>query len=206
MKTRILSTLAIFSLIFATNLLTACDDDDDDDSTPTAGKTVDLGLSVKWADRNVGASSSTDCGYYYAFGEITTKSEYSVDNSVTYGDEDLNSISGDATYDAATANWGSEWRMPTVTEFKELIDDCEWNWESNGFRVTGSNGNSIFLPAAGGYRGTSLDSYGEEGMYWSSIPNKLLTKAASVLYIDSDTCYTGLLYRNYGLSVRPVSD
>ena len=90
MKKRILSTLAILSLIFATNLLTACDDDDDDDDTPTVGKTVDLGLSVKWADRNVGASSSTDGGYYYAFGEITTKSEYSVDNSVTYGDEDLN--------------------------------------------------------------------------------------------------------------------
>ena len=197
---------AIVGLAMATTLslsmLTAYDDDDDDDdltetvgsssddtdgdsstddaddsSSATAGTAVDLGLSVKWATVNIGATLPADYGNYYAWGETETKDEYTEDNSVTYGDSSFGDISGDATYDAATANWGSSWRMPTKTECQELVDDCTWTWttqensdgeEINGYLVEGTNGNSIFLPAAGARDGSSLDSAGTRGYYWSS--------------------------------------
>ena len=116
-------------------LFTACDDDDDGVSSVSGSITsstgtingyeyVDLGLSVKWAICNIGASSPSDYGDYLAWGETETKDEYTNDNSVTYGDSSFGDISGNATYDAATANWGKKWRMPTRSEFEELLDDC----------------------------------------------------------------------------------
>lgn len=115
---------------------------------------VDLGLSVKWATCNVGASSPEEYGNYYAWGETTTKSSYTEDNSKTDGVSMSSSIAGDASYDAARANWGGTWRLPTASESQELIDNCTWTWTTqggkNGYKVTSEkNGNSIFLPAAG---------------------------------------------------------
>ena len=171
------------------SMLTACDDDDDDltetvddaddSSSATAGIAVDLGLSVKWATVNIDATLPADYGNYYAWGETETKDEYSLDNSVTYGDSSFGDISGDATYDAATANWGSSWRMPTQTECQELVDDCTWTWTTQensdgeyikGYLVEGTNSNSIFLPAAGYRYGSSLYRAGTSGDYWSSTP------------------------------------
>ena len=80
---------------------------------------VDLGLSVKWATCNVGASRPEQYGNYYAWGETTTKSEYTRDNSKTMY-KNLGDISGNAQYDAARANWGGSWRMPRKAEFDEL--------------------------------------------------------------------------------------
>ena len=78
----------------------------------------------------------------------------------------MNDISGNSQYDAATANWGGSWRMPKSTELKELIDNCTWTWTTqngvNGYKVIGTNGNSIFLPAAGLY-GSLLDYAGSNG-------------------------------------------
>lgn len=133
---------------------------------------VDLGLSVKWATCNVGASSPTEYGNYYAWGEITPKSEYRVTNSVTYG-KCLNCISGDATYDAARANWGAPWRMPTAEEIDELVDKCIWEWTTldgvAGCKVTSPvNGNSIFLPAAGGCEWSPFNSQGSDVGYGAS--------------------------------------
>ena len=114
---------------------------------------VDLGLSsgLKWATCNVGADSPEDYGNYYAWGETETKAEYTEDNSVTYGQQ-LNDISGNAQYDAAAANWGGSWRMPTRDEIKELMYNCSWTPETqngvDGFKVTGNNGNYIFIPAS----------------------------------------------------------
>ena len=84
---------------------------------------VDLGLSVRWATCNVGASVPSGYGDYYAWGEIETKMEYTEENSVTYGVE-LDDISGNPQYDVATANWGEGWRMPTEQELDELTDKC----------------------------------------------------------------------------------
>ena len=123
---------------------------------------VDLGLSVKWATCNVGATSPEDYGDYFAWGETETKSEYTEENSATYGLsisqlESQGYIDGagnlNPQYDAAAANWGGDWRMPTVAEMWELINNCTWTWTTqngvSGYNVEGPNGNSIFLPAAG---------------------------------------------------------
>ena len=168
---------------------------------------MDLGLSVLWATCNVGASSPSDYGGYYAWGETKTKSSYTEENSKTYN-VDLPDISGDPAYDAAAANWGSGWRMPTKEELDELVDKCDWQWTTqrghNGCKVTGPNGNSIFLPAAGWRFGTSYVD-GSNGCYWSS------TSYGSDNHVTCLGFYDGGHYvvsddRHYGYGVRPVSD
>ena len=169
---------------------------------------VDLGLSVKWATCNVGATTPEDYGHYFAWGETSPKDEYTEDNCSTYG-KLMSDISGNAQYDAATANWGGTWRMPTDAEMKELIDKCTWTWTTqngvNGYNVKGPNGNSIFLPAAGSRGGSSLDSAGSGGDYCSSTPCDYgRDYYAYGLYFGSDGQGIGDYYRYYGLSVRPV--
>ena len=169
---------------------------------------VDLGLSVKWATCNVGANKPEEYGNYYAWGETRTKSSYDVDNCETW-EEDIGDIGG-TSRDVAHVKWGSSWRMPTLKEFQELIDNCDWEWTTldgvSGYRVTGKNGNSIFLPAAGWRDGTSLKYAGEFGNFWSSTPRGGGTQYAYDLYFDSGDHDWGWDYRNNGLSVRPVSE
>ena len=169
-------------------------------------KYVDLGLSVKWATCNVGASKPEDYGNYYAWGETSTKSTYSESNSKTYGKQ-MYDIKGNSQYDAARANWGGTWRLPTKTECKELVDRCTWKWTTqngvDGYKVTGPNGNSIFLPAAG-YRTSSLSSVGSRGDYWSSTPPN--SKYAYTLYFKSSGLGMNDYNRSFGQSVRPVSE
>ena len=170
---------------------------------------ADLGLSVKWATCNVGASSPEDYGDYFAWGETSPKAEYTWENSVTFG-EQMSDISGNAQYDAATANWGGSWRMPTKAELEELENRCTWEWTTQngvkGYRVTGPNGNSIFLPAAGYRLRSSLDHAGEYGNFWSSTPNESNSNFAYCL--DFGSGYQGVIwdYRDSGLSVRPVAE
>ena len=180
---------------------------------------ADLGLSVKWATCNVGTSSPEDYGDYFAWGETETKKEYYSSNSVTYGlsISELKSqgiIDGDhnltPSHDAATANWGGSWRMPTNDEMQELVDHCEWEWTTQngvkGYRVTGPNRNSIFLPAAGYRLGSSLYYAGEYGSYWSSTPNESDSDFAYRLDFNSGLPNVGSYYRDYGRSVRPVTE
>ena len=168
---------------------------------------VDLGLpsGLKWATCNVGATAPEEYGNYYAWGEVNTKEDYTESTSLTYGME-LGDISGNPQYDAATANWGGTWRMPTSEEFQELLDNCTWEWMTyngkNGYKVTGSNGNYIFLPAAGCRDGTSLYHVGSLGYYWSSTPYD--TGRACYLDFGSGSHGTLWLSRYYGRSVRPV--
>ena len=168
---------------------------------------VDLGLSVLWATCNVGASSPSEYGNYYAWGETKTKSSYTEDNSRTY-EVVIGDISGYPSYDAATANWGEGWRMPTKGECEELIDKCDWQWTEldgrDGYKVTGPNGNSIFLPAAG-WRDKSYNNY-HEGYYNSSTPYVSGLRTASILYFDSNRHVVTDGFRRSGYSVRPVSD
>ena len=134
---------------------------------------VDLGLSVKWATCNVGASSPEDYGDYYAWGETETKASYDEDNCETW-EKKIGDIGG-TSRDVARVKWGGPWRLPTLDEIRELEDNCDYEWTTlNGVKgvkyTSRKNGNSIFLPAAGWRRGTSLDGAGEYGDYWGSTP------------------------------------
>ena len=172
---------------------------------------VDLGLpsGLKWATCNVGATTPEGYGNYYAWGETTTKTSYNESNSVTYNQQ-INDFSGNSTYDAARANWGSTWRMPTDAEMIELLNNCTWTWTTqsgvNGYRVTGPNGNSIFLSAAGYCYGSSCYYVGEYGYYWSSTPSGSLTNVAYDLCFNSGYHNWQRGGRYYGFTVRPVSD
>ncbi len=175
---------------------------------------VDLGLSVKWATCNVGASSPSDYGNYYAWGETSTKSSYTEDNSRTY-EKSMGDIAGNSSYDAARANWGGSWRLPTEEEIDELVDRCDATWTTmngvKGHKFTGPNGNSIFLPAAGWLSGRWLCSTEENARYWSSTPDDVddtfITLTAYNLDIADDGGADGyFLCRYNGLPVRPVSE
>ena len=166
---------------------------------------VDLGLSVKWATCNIGASKPEDYGDYFAWGEDETKSTYTEDNSATYGQTNY------TFRDAAKKKWGGTWRMHTEDEFQELIDNCEWTWTTqgghNGFKVTSKkNGNSIFLPAAGARYGSSLDKVGTCGGYWSSTHYASISNYAYCLYFFGNRLGVGNSNRCSGRSVRPVSE
>ena len=172
---------------------------------------VDLGLpsGLKWATCNVGAGLPEEYGDYYAWGEVKTKNKYTADNSKTYG-KSKNDISGNSNYDVARAKWGGNWRMPTMEELEELNSKCTWQWTTqkgiNGYKVTGPNGNSIFLPAAGCREGSSLYSAGEYGFYWSSSPHESSDYCAFYLNLLSSGHGVFWMIRNTGQSVRPVSE
>ena len=178
---------------------------------------VDLGLSsgLKWATCNVGANAPEDYGYYFAWGEVEPKTTYNWDTYKYYDDSNLTKYTSndsktvlDPEDDAATANWGGAWRMPTKAEQDELRNNCTWTWISqngvNGYKVTGPNGNSIFLPAAGYMLEGSLFNAGSYGYYWSS---SLSTDYPSSAYdVGFDSGYVDWYYddRYYGFTVRPV--
>lgn len=173
---------------------------------------VDLGLSVNWASCNVGAERPEEYGYYFAWGETSPKSSYSKENSLTHNKE-MYDISGNSAYDAARANWGAPARMPTKKEFNELCEKCSWKRKTyndvHGMLVTGPNGNSIFLPAAGFCIGTSLFGAGDDGQgyYWSSTPFEYIGYESCYLDFDKNYYYWGNWISRYlGQTVRAVSD
>ena len=196
------------------------EDYEEETNTINGHEYVDLGLpsGLLWATCNVGANSPEEYGNYYAWGETSTKSNYSSSNCPTYGltISQLQSqgyIDGEgnltAQHDAATANWGGDWRMPTYDELQELITSCTWTWTTqngvNGSNVEGPNGNSIFLPITG-YRGGSSCYAVVSGFYWSSTPFESYDDDAYVLNISSDGHIVGSFTRYFGQSVRPVID
>lgn len=177
---------------------------------------VDLGLSVLWAAYNVGASSPEEYGGYYAWGETSTKSDYTWKNykyynsATDYYDFIGNEISG-TSYDVAHVNWGGGARMPTLDEVMELINNCTFTSGSyNGVRgnyVTGPNGNSIFLPFAGYRADGDLRDEGSIGYFWSGTCNEDISGSyAYYLYCFEGDGGWGNDYRSYGQSVRPVTE
>jgi hypothetical protein len=180
---------------------------------------VDLGLSVKWATFNVGATSPEDYGDYFAWGETEPKETYSwatykwcdgtSTNMTKYNATDGKTIL-EPTDDAAQVHRGGKWRMPTKAECQELIDSCTWEWTTsnniNGYRVTGPNGNSIFLPAGGVRIGNASYAIGEFGYYWSSsLMIDSISEAHSIVFTPtSKSCDSDFLYR--GRKIRPVYD
>ena len=160
---------------------------------------VDLGLSVKWATKNVGASEPEYNGSYYAWGETSTKTSYT--NSNYYYSNNPSILP--ASKDAANYRWGGNWRMPTKEEAEELMNNCTWTQEYYygvyGYRVKSKvNDNSIFIPFAG-YNGGSSSNSG--GWYWTSTYNS--SSKAYVLSIGS-SIKVSTDDRYYGNSIRAV--
>ncbi len=169
---------------------------------------IDLGLpsGTKWASCNVGANKPEEYGDYYAWGETTTKKEYTVEN---YRFRNIVADVSGTQYDVARAKWGGKWRMPTNDEVNELVDNCKYERTTlNGViggMFTGPNGNSIFLPAACfRYRGDLINYIGEFGNYWSSalVPDDS-DNAFGLAFDSKGACWDGNL-RLFGRSVRPV--
>lgn len=172
---------------------------------------VDLGLSVKWATMNIGATDPDDYGDYFAWGEVHPKSEYTKKNSVTRK-EKMNEISGNSNYDVARYHWGGSWRLPTRSELDELLAKCSWSWVTQnghkGYKFIGPNGNSIFLPAAGYRHGSSNADVGKDGNYWSGSPYGWGSdpEGACGLYFYKGYLSLDWLFRHNGRSIRPVLD
>ena len=170
---------------------------------------VDLGLSVKWATCNLGANRPSDYGSYYAWGETTVKTVFTKDNSKTFKVR-MGNISSDIRYDVARAILDGDWRLPTKGEMDELVEKCRWEWTSidghNGYRVTGPNGSSIFLCAAGWRFGTSDNDTSNSGYYWTSYAFESNTRYAYALYFGRGGVEVGKFYRYNGGSIRPVKD
>lgn len=167
---------------------------------------VDLGLSVKWASCNVGATTPEGYGDYFEWGEIIPMEECAWDDCITLGD-----ISGNPQYDAARAIWGGRWRIPTRTECEELLNNCTWTWSVqngvNGYKITGPNGNSIFLPAAGGTENERYYGQGEEGWYWSSTPHEYYSEISDYsISFNSERYYLNEGDHGDGHTIRPVCD
>ena len=173
---------------------------------------VDLGLSVCWAGWNVGASSPEEYGDYYAWGETIDKSDYTEDSYQYYNGSDYVNIGSNISgtrYDVARAQWGGSWRMPANAEFEELINRCTWTWTTynnvNGYKVTGPNGNSIFLPAASYCYSTEILPVAV-GCYWSAALNESRQGVAYYLYFYSGDRNVSSDSRECGFTVRPVCD
>ena len=195
---------------------------------PSADQAIDMGLSVKWAPWNVGASRAEEYGAYFAWGEINASKEvydwdtyfYFVDRINRklvlgkYDDYAENEIL-ESSDDAASANWGCGWRMPTKAELDELLDEnnCKWTWVKN-YNDSGINGYEIkskktggllFFPAAGDHWRSELYNGGIYGFYWSSVLDCGGSDYARCLSFDSNEYYTDYDSRNCGFSVRAVA-
>src|SRR5574344_1393908 len=211
-----LRLMSLSSLAIALLILNSCSKDDDTTLGGVSKITaVDLGLSVKWASCNVGASSPEEYGGYYAWGEIEEKSDYSWSTykycNGTYSTcMNIGSDISGTQYDVAHVKWGGSWRMPTHTEFYELYNKCTSTWTTYngvyGRKFVGPNGNSIFLPAAGYRWGKGVNDQGDFGYYWSGTIGSDNSISAWYLYFNYAYAIPGCSVRHYGFSVRPVSD
>lgn len=172
---------------------------------------IDLGLSVLWADRNIGDLLS---GNYYSWGEL-----YPWECEYPYYDNFENPVSnicGNPNFDVARQECGMPWRLPAVSEFEELIKCCKWTWLEaddntqvmSGYKIVGPNGNHIFLPAAGYGQGTVREeSYiidqDEYGMYWTGNLGEDKFRSYKLFFHKDNICINQD-WRSRGNSIRPV--
>lgn len=165
----------------------------------TEYKAVDLGLSVKWATCNLGANTPYEIGDYFAWGETESKNEYTWDtykhahsliDSITKYNPSDKKIHLEESDDAAYFCWGDKWRMPTASEINELLNECSLEWVSvngiDGAKITGKNGNSIFMPVSG-VKGDDGIGYSDMGWYWSN-----------TLYNDEENAETNAMLLIFG--------
>ena len=177
---------------------------------------IDLGLpsGTKWACCNVGAETPEGYGGYYAWGETEEKDYYDWSTYThcdgSYGTwHDLGTDIAGTQYDVAHVKWGGSWVMPSHDQQTELWGNCSSVWMTvngiNGRIFTGSNGGSIFLPAAGNRLNDVLDNSDSRGIYWSSTDGPSNPGYAFDFYFHSGDVDYGGDNRSYGQSVRPVS-
>lgn len=185
---------------------------------------IDLGLSVMWANINVGATSETDCGTYFMWGDVAAHPSVTTDDFsfgwATYkwtgdGGATFTKYTGSdytvlqSADDAATAHWGPAWRIPTKEEMAELLTlPRSWTDDYNGTGIAGytftGNGNTIFIPAAG-YRGnTIVSNRGTDGYCWTSTHDSENLKFANHLHFNSNAANVYGSYRYAGCTIRPV--
>ena len=191
-------------------------------SVPTGA--VEMGLSVLWADRNLGASSPEGVGDYYCWGEVETKSEYSVstykwcgggqsgakgftkyNGSEVWGPVVDNKTRLEPADDAATVALGAPWRIATKAEWQELIDHCDWEMnEEFVYKVTSRiTGASIYLVSVG-YRSHSVPTPGNTGAYLSSEKEPSGFTCRALWMMESIAIDNA--FRYYGMQVRPVRE
>ena len=226
---KILSVLFVVIMLIGLFLLFARNTNHSNTGTKNGHEWVDLGLSVKWATCNVGATLPEEYGDYYAWGETETKDDFTwstyklskgIDSYTTltkycndkrYGNNEFtdNRIILEPNDDVARVKWGNNWRMPTESEVKELIDNCIWRWTTkngiNGYNITSRTTNgTIFLPASGGRNGISLNQNGVMGAYWTSSLNIDNPSTAARLILSSNSHLLNNDGRCYGSTIRPV--
>ena len=188
-----------------------------------AYEAVDLGLSVKWANKNLGAEFPEDAGDYYAWGELETKPVYSWNSYkfLTAEGGYISKYTMDA-WEAATVDYltlleeeddvahkilGDKWRLPTPAEWNELHNHTNRQNSQNGMYAKASNGNSIFLPYGGMYYsndGAELYLKGREGFYWTSSLGNINSYARCAWLAGGDIDMSIYIVRSAGLSIRPV--
>ena len=179
-----------------------------DDNHPHA---IDLGLpsGTKWACCNIGAATPEGYGDYFRWGETTPMKEGDTEATYRYEGRDIGDDISGTRCDAATANWGTDWQMPTDQQLQELMDNCSYTWTTldgvEGAKVTGGNGRSIFLPASG-YRSNGIGSLcyvGSYGYYRSA--SAYSSGSGHYLYFDSSywSCSSS---RAGGFPVRAVAE
>lgn len=177
---------------------------------------VDLGLSVKWATCNVGATEPSEYGGLYGWGDATGN-KVSIDLDDYPSANPPMDISG-TQYDIAYKKWGNKWRMPTSDELRELVSECSWTEKTlngvDGVECTGPNGNSIFFPYGGHRDGSTVKNKGFYGDYWSSTRGEGSWKPEigiqyathMILYSSTNVIVNASSKRYMGHSVRPVTD
>lgn len=207
--------------IGVTLLISSCSNKNNDNYTDNKSETysaepkaIDLGLSILWADRNIGATLPNETGDYFAWGEVEPKDIYSWETYKYFNDKDNNGrfdgesevkdiyIKDNLLYDAAHVNWGDDWIMPSSDYFDELIDECKWEWNNNEkhYKVVGPNGNYIIIPEV-----VKKDhyTYTYSGInYWSSYSHH--RTLADELTMGNSQIRTFPAYRYIGMPIRPV--
>lgn len=179
-------------------LLVLCSCEKDEGTTMRGQKYVDLGLpsGIKWAKMNIGATDTLQVGDYFGWGETAPHSEE------VYSKPNIREISG-TEFDAAHELWGGKWRMPTKDDFEELFNYCTYSYEviddKGGYLITGTNGNTIFLPNTGYLDGNSV-SFIHYGYYWTSTNNNELR------FFKSREIRIKSVSDDFARAIRPVCD
>ncbi len=180
---------------------------------------IDLGIGVKFACCNVGASSPEQYGDHFAWGETKKKYDFTTLNYKHGGNNYYreykyigNDISG-TEYDVAHVKWEGNWHMPTKEQMELLKDRCKKEWDTykrvEGMRFIGPNGNSIFMPAAGGTWYDSNSYVGYSGEYWSSTYSTGKSNVyddAYILGFDNESIELYYVNRAAGHSIRAVTE
>lgn len=233
MKT--IKTLSIISLLALSISITSCKEDEPtppkeptiDEYGIVVDQEVDLGLPSGriWAGWNIGATAPEEFGNHYACAEVETKEDYSLNTYSLWVDENgdgywnryydhseytyIGTDFSGTKYDVANLLWGKKWRMPSYEDFLELIEECTWTFmlykDVEGYKVTGPNGLSIFIPMAGIFNGTNF--WSNTGHYWSSTIMNNFPHIGYGLALAFNRDYvnvSAVQYREKGYTIRAV--